>query len=87
MRLSPREAETLSAAIRWSATGGRPVCPGCACDAVYDCRRATSAPRWRCKACRKDFSLTQGRRPHHRGRDRRRGPQSHARPGTPELRP
>ena len=60
MRLSAREAETLFAAIRWSATGGRPVCPGCACDAVYDCRRATGAPRWRCKACRKDFSLTSG---------------------------
>ncbi len=60
MRLSPREAETLFAAIRWSATGGRPVCPGCACDAVYDCRRATGAPRWRCKACRKDFTLTSG---------------------------
>jgi transposase-like protein len=60
MRLSPGEAETLFAAIRWSATGCRPVCPGCACDAVYDCRRATGAPRWRCKACRKDFTLTSG---------------------------
>lgn len=60
MRMTPGEAETLFAAIRWSATGGKPVCPHCACDAVYDCRRATGARRWRCKACRKDFTLTSG---------------------------
>jgi hypothetical protein len=27
---------------------------------VYACRRPNGAPRWRCKACRKDFSVTSG---------------------------
>ena len=60
LRMSDKEAETVFARIRWAETDGRPVCPACGCDAVYDCRRPSSAPRWRCKACRKDFSLTSG---------------------------
>ncbi|NYZ16635.1 IS1595 family transposase [Azospirillum sp. RWY-5-1] len=60
LRMSQTEAETVFARIRWEETEGRPVCPACGCDAVYDCRRPNGAPRWRCKACRKDFSLTSG---------------------------
>lgn len=60
LRMSDKDAETVFAAIRWAETDGRPVCPSCGCDAVYDCRRPSGAPRWRCKACRKDFSLTSG---------------------------
>lgn len=60
LRMSDQEAETVFARIRWEETDGRPVCPACGCDAVYDCRRPNGAPRWRCKACRKDFSLTSG---------------------------
>lgn len=60
LRMSDAEAEAVFAAIRWPATNGRPVCPACECDAVYDCRRPNGAPRWRCKGCRKDFSLTSG---------------------------
>lgn len=60
LRMSDKEAEKVFAAIRWAETDGRPVCPSCGCDAVYDCRRPSGAPRWRCKACRKDFSLTSG---------------------------
>lgn len=52
--------ETEFAALRWPDTNGRPVCPNCGCQIVYDCRKANGAPRWRCKACRKDFSLTSG---------------------------
>ena len=26
----------------------------------YDCRRSPEATRWRCKACRADFSITSG---------------------------
>ena len=59
-RMSDRDAETVFAAIRWPDTNGKPVCPHCKCDVCYDCRRPSSAPRWRCKACRKDFSLTSG---------------------------
>jgi transposase-like protein len=53
-------AEMMFAAIRWAETEGRPVCPGCGCPTCYDCRRPSGAPRWRCKACRADFSLTSG---------------------------
>lgn len=53
-------AEAMFAAIRWAETKGRPVCPRCGCPTCYDCRRPTGAPRWRCKACRADFSLTSG---------------------------
>jgi transposase-like protein len=60
LRMTQSEAEAVFAAIRWADTGGRPVCPHCGCDRVYDCRRPTGVPRWRCKACRKDFSLTSG---------------------------
>jgi transposase-like protein len=60
MRMSDGEVETAFAAIRWPETDGRPVCPGCGCFICYDCRRPTGAPRWRCKACRADFSLTSG---------------------------
>lgn len=60
LRMTQAEAERAFAAIRWPETDGRPVCPTCGCDSVYDCRRPTGAPRWRCKACGKDFSLTSG---------------------------
>jgi transposase-like protein len=54
------EAETAFAGIRWAATDGKPVCPHCECPTVWDCRKANGAPRWRCKACRKSFSVTSG---------------------------
>jgi transposase-like protein len=53
-------AEAMFAAIRWAETQGRPVCPQCGCATCYDCRRPAGAARWRCKACRADFSLTSG---------------------------
>ncbi len=59
-RMSEKDAETMFAAIRWAETNGEPVCPHCECRTVYDCRRPNGAPRWRCKACRKDFTLTSG---------------------------
>ncbi len=58
LRMSDEEAEATFRRIRW--TDGKPVCPHCACPTVYDCRKANGAPRWRCKACRKDFSVTSG---------------------------
>jgi transposase-like protein len=60
MRMTDTEVETTFAVIRWATTAGRPVCPGCGCEVCYDCRRPNGAARWRCKACRKDFSLTSG---------------------------
>jgi transposase-like protein len=58
LRMSDEEAEARFRYIRWHATSGKPVCWRCGCETVYDCRKANGAPRWRCKACRKDFSVT-----------------------------
>ena len=58
LRMTDQEAEAAFRSIRW--TDGKPVCPHCECATVYDCRKASGAPRWRCKACRKDFSVTSG---------------------------
>src|SRR6185437_11960551 len=58
LRMTDEEAELAFVCIRWA--DGKPVCPACECPTVYDCRKANGAPRWRCKACRKDFSVTSG---------------------------
>jgi len=46
--------------IRWADTDGDPVCPHCGGVDAYDCRRLKGAPRFRCRACVKDFSITSG---------------------------
>src|SRR5712672_4351325 len=60
MRMSDEEAERVFVRLRWSDNKGEPYCPHCGCPIVYSCRRPNGAPRWRCKACRKDFSVTSG---------------------------
>jgi len=60
MRMSDRGAENVFLRLRWPQTDGKPVCPGCGCQVCYDCRRSADQPRWRCKACRADFSVTSG---------------------------
>jgi hypothetical protein len=60
LRMSVEEAETAFCRIRWAATDGKPVCPHCECPTVYEARRPSGALRFRCKACRKDFSVTSG---------------------------
>src|SRR5260221_2665154 len=60
MRMSDEEAERVFVRLRWSDNKGEPYCPHCGCTIVYSCRRPNGAPRWRCKACRKDFSVTSG---------------------------
>src|SRR6195952_1122222 len=60
MRMSDRGAENVFLRLRWPQTDGKPVCPRCGCDICYDCRRSDTQPRWRCKACRGDFSVTSG---------------------------
>jgi transposase-like protein len=59
-RLSDAEAEATFKSIRWANTDGQPVCSHCGSLTVYDCRRPSGAPRWRCKDCKKDFSITSG---------------------------
>ena len=58
LRMSDEEAERAFIRVRWA--DGKPSCYRCGCQTVYDCRKTNGAPRWRCKACRKDFSVTSG---------------------------
>lgn len=59
-RMSDDKAESLFRKVRWPDTNGEPVCPSCGGIDAYDCRRPSKAPRWRCRACKKDFSITSG---------------------------
>jgi transposase-like protein len=54
------EAEATFRRIRWADTDGQPVCPHCGGLDAYDCRRLKGAPRFRCRACVKDFTITSG---------------------------
>ena len=56
-RMSEDEARDCFRQIRWAETEGKPVCPNCACAAVYSFR---SRPIFKCKACEKQFSVTSG---------------------------
>jgi transposase-like protein len=58
--MSDEEAEKVFIRLRWSDNNGDAYCPHCGCPTVYMARRPNGAPRWRCKACRKDFSITSG---------------------------
>src|ERR1700761_1572546 len=58
LRMTDEQAETAFRNVRW--TDGKAVCPHCECDIVYECRRTNGSLRFRCKACRKDFSITSG---------------------------
>jgi len=60
LRMSDEEVEATFRRLRWPETDGQPVCPRCNCDACYSCHRPNGNARWRCKACRHDFSITSG---------------------------
>ena len=60
MGLSDAGVEDVFLRLRWPETDGKPVCPDCGCAICYACRRPTGQLRWRCKACRRDFSITSG---------------------------
>lgn len=59
-RMTDSQVEGMFSAIRWADTDGKAVCVHCGCPTVYEARRPSGALRFRCKACRKDFSLTSG---------------------------
>ncbi|MDR3419990.1 MAG: IS1595 family transposase [Xanthobacteraceae bacterium] len=59
-RMTDQEAETAFRSVRWPETQGEPVCVHCGGVDAYDCRRPNGAPRFRCRACGKDFSITSG---------------------------
>lgn len=56
-RLSEKEAETWFRNIRWEDTNGEPVCPECGCTEHW---WLPSTQRWKCKGCKKQFSVTSG---------------------------
>lgn len=60
MRMSDAEAETTFRAVRWADSQGEPTCPKCGTLDAYECRRPNGANRFRCSACRADFSVTSG---------------------------
>jgi len=60
LRLSDAEAETAFCKIRWQDTQGAPVCPVCGGLDAYKTGRPAMTARYRCKACRKDFTVTSG---------------------------
>ena len=59
-QMKDEEAEMAFRHIRWADTDGQPVCPHCGGVDAYDCRRLKGAPRFRCRACVKDFTITSG---------------------------
>ncbi len=60
MRMSDSGVENVFLRLRWPETDGKAVCPDCGCTICYACRRPEGQLRWRCKACRGDFSITSG---------------------------
>jgi transposase-like protein len=56
-RMSDEEAHKQFRCIRWVETEGQPVCPRCACSAVYE---ITTRKLFKCKACNHQFSVTSG---------------------------
>jgi transposase-like protein len=60
LTMKDEEAEARFRQIRWAETNGEPVCPSCGSLDAYDCRRFKGAPRFRCRGCKMDFSITSG---------------------------
>jgi transposase-like protein len=59
-QMKDEAAEMAFRRIRWADTDGQPICPHCGGIDAYDCRRLKGAPRFRCRACVKDFTITSG---------------------------
>ena len=59
-RMTDTEAEAMFRKVRWPETDGAPVCPHCGGLNAYECRRPNGLLRFRCRACRADFTITSG---------------------------
>ena len=59
-RMTDGEAETAFRMVRWPDTNGEPVCPICDSVEAYVARRPNGVLRYRCKGCKKDFTVTSG---------------------------
>jgi transposase-like protein len=53
-------AEAVFRKVRWPETNGAPVCSHCGGLNAYECRRQNGLLRFRCRACRADFTITSG---------------------------
>src|SRR5580704_7245712 len=60
-RMTDTEAEGMFRKVRWPETDGAPVCPHCGGLNAYECRRSNGLLRFRCRACREDFTITSGK--------------------------
>jgi transposase-like protein len=60
LRMTDADAETMFRKVRWTQTEGAPVCPHCGGLDAYEARRPNGSLRFRCKACKKDFTITSG---------------------------
>src|ERR1700726_2861216 len=59
-RMTDTEAEAMFRKVRWPETDGAPACPHCGGLNAYECRRPNGLLRFRCRACRADFTITSG---------------------------
>jgi transposase-like protein len=59
-RMADTEAEAMFCKVRWPETDGAPICPKCGGLNAYECRRPSGSLRFRCRACKGDFSITSG---------------------------
>jgi transposase-like protein len=59
-RMSDAEAETMFCKVRWPNTEGKPICPHCGGLEAYTARRPNGSLRFRCRACKEDFTVTSG---------------------------
>lgn len=58
--MTDKQVEKRFAELRWSDNDSHPYCPHCGGLDVYTCKRPSGLTRYRCKGCRKDFSVTSG---------------------------
>jgi transposase-like protein len=59
-RMTDGEAEKAFRMVRWPDTNGAPVCPICGSVEPYTAKRPNGVVRYRCKGCKKDFTVTSG---------------------------
>lgn len=59
-RMTDAQAEVEFRMVRWPDTAGAPACPECGGLDAYECRRPSGSLRFRCRQCRRDFSITSG---------------------------
>lgn len=55
--MSDTDVEMLFRKMRWAETDGEPVCPDCG---SLDHWRLENQKRWKCRGCKKQFTVTSG---------------------------